>query len=135
MSDGPPGWLFAGRPCDVEALRISQGLRVNQNRGDECGFLALDISSSRKSCARRFKLRARTDYRIPQSCTPGSLRPELYCSRSQEARLRDDTIGILYPFAYPTPGVARVDHLLHLEPVERADRAARAFDTRADLGP
>src|SRR5208337_2046288 len=62
------------------------------------------------------------------------LRPELDCSRHEQSWLRDDAIGVLDPFAHPSPGVARIDHLLHLEPVERTDGPPRAFDARVDLG-
>jgi len=45
--------------------------------------------------------------------------PELQRSWHQQGGLRDDAIGILHPCAHPTPCVARIDHFLHLEPVER----------------
>ena len=49
--------------------------------------------------------------------------------------MRDDTIGVLHPFADPATRVARIDHLFHLEPVQRADGTARAFDARIDFRP
>src|SRR5579862_9796066 len=61
-------------------------------------------------------------------------RPELDCSWHQQSWLRDDAIGVLDPFARPSPSVARIDHLFDLEPVERTDRPPRAFDARVDLG-
>src|SRR5579862_3729045 len=60
--------------------------------------------------------------------------PELLRPRHQQGGLRDDAIGILRPFAHPTSCLARVDHFLHLEPVERPYGSSRAFDTRIDLG-
>src|SRR4030095_7155312 len=46
--------------------------------------------------------------------------PELQRSRHERGWVRDDAIGILHPLAHPSPRVTRIDHLFHLEAVERA---------------
>src|SRR5215510_10453511 len=61
------------------------------------------------------------------------LRPELQRSRHERGWVRDDAIGVLHPLAHPSPRVARINHLFHLEAVERADGSPRALDTRIDL--
>src|ERR1019366_3909597 len=66
--------------------------------------------------------------------SPRPLRPELQRARRQRRRLRDDAEGVFGPFADPAAGVARVDHLLHLEAVQRTDRPTGAFDAGIDLG-
>src|SRR6185295_4582080 len=48
---------------------------------------------------------------------------------------RNDPPGVLNPLADPAARVARIDHLLHLKPVEWPHRSARAFYARIDLGP
>src|ERR1022692_2379465 len=63
-----------------------------------------------------------------------TLGPELQRSRREQGGLRHNAISVFHPFAYPTPGVARIDHFFHLKPVERSDRSSRTLDACIDLG-
>src|SRR5580704_14740442 len=72
--------------------------------------------------------------RGPPPPTGEDLRSEAERSGGQAGGVGDDLPGGVDPVADPAAGVARVDHLFHLEAVERPDRAPGAFDAGVDLG-
>ena len=61
--------------------------------------------------------------------------PELDGAGAEVVGLGQDSVGVGQPLAHEPAGVAGVDHLLHLEPVQRSDGAAGRLDAGLDLGP